>query len=177
MGGPEGSVLGLGLLSMEACFPFRRMPELLTQGRQADGWGRNPGSRAGAAGRELTCFPPRGLAGRRGDGGRRPRPADRRAAGGPTLARIGWGPLGGPEDAKEPENKLGERSGLGAGGGAASGGGESERQPERGGPRKRRAPPTHPGRERRRGQRQAGPGGCRALDPQRDPAAPSPPAR
>ena len=74
---------------------------------------------------------------------------------------------------KSEKTNLGERSDLGAGGGVASRGGESEPQRERGWPRKRGAPPTHPGRERRRGPRQAGPGAARPSTPT---VTPRPPA-
>lgn len=131
-------------------------------------------SRRGGRNR-LTCFPPPGLGGAERGGG-----AAYTTCGSPdgrqTHTRRDWrgGGLEGPGRREKCEKtNLGERSDLGAGGGVASGGGESEPQLERGWPRKRGAPPTHPGRERRRGPRQAGPG---AAGPSTPTVTPRPPA-
>lgn len=85
--------------------------------------------------------------------------------------------MGGPEGAGERENKLGETSDLEPGGGVASGGGESE-QRARARLAQEAESAAHPSGARAALQAKAGwAGGCRALDPHRDPAAPSPPPR
>lgn len=146
----ERTVLSLCLPRIEPSFLFERRAKVIyTLGGRAVGGAGTWGRRSGRSG--LTCFPPPRL------GGEEPRtqPVDSRAADRPTLAGTFQGPWGRGAEDGEIENPNLER-GVTWGPGAGPPAGRRERAGVRW-PRKRRAPPTHPGRERC-GQRQAGPG-------------------
>lgn len=162
-------VLGLGLLSKEASFPFEKVANAIyTRVGQAGGWGRNLGQ---ARWLERAYLLPATTAGRGGRGGAARTTCRRRGDRWTYTLRAGQGRRE-PGRRREREPKLGERSDLGAGGGAASGAaGASASGSALAQEAESAAHPTP-------GESAAGRGrlgwGLLALDPCRDPAANSP---